>query len=299
MGTYRDLDHLYGVWSRRELLGKGVSYDRISGRLRTRRWQEPLPGVIVTHGGPLDEYGRRVVALRYAGRGAVLSHRTAAALLGLRVPEDLVDVTVPHGRRRISVAFVRTHQSRRGGARCRRQGLWCTSAARTVVDVAGTMRELDDVRALVADAVQRGLTTVGSIGLELRQAPRRGSALSRRAFDEVATGARSAGEARFLELARTAGLPPCTPNARVHAGGRWFRVDALWEAERLVVEIDGQAWHLGAAAWEQDLRRQNLLIAAGYTVLRFPVRRLRDDPAGVIAEVAAALANLHCGQLVS
>ncbi len=102
-------------------------------------------------------------------------------------------------------------------------------------------------------------------------------------------GARSAGEAEFVRLVQRSGLPTPEFNARVETAEGSFLVDALWRDYGLGVEIDGAAWHLDVLSWERDLRRQNLVHTAGVTLLRFPVRRLRDDPAGVVDELRAAL----------
>jgi very-short-patch-repair endonuclease len=218
-----------------------------------------------------------------------LSHSSAANIHGLRVIESSVEISVPHGLRRPPTQFVRTHQSRRPLIPTFRSGLPCTPIARTVVDVACSMSARDDVRALVSDAVQRGLTTVPALLRETDRLPRSRPRWLRLALDEVAAGARSAGEAEFLRLVRLARLPMPELNARVRAGGRTYTVDALWADLRIVVEIDGAAHHAGIREWEADLRRQNALHAAGYIVLRFPVRRLHVDPAGVVDELRVVL----------
>lgn len=68
-----------------------------------------------------------------------------------------------------------------------------------------------------------------------------------------------------------------------------FRVDALWAEYGVAAEIDGAAWHLNAPNWERDLQRQNKILASGLMLLRFPVRRLRTDGAGVHTEIRTAL----------
>lgn len=88
---------------------------------------------------------------------------------------------------------------------------------------------------------------------------------------------------------REAGLPPPQLNAPIRTPRGTFYADALWAEERLIVEIDGAAWHLDAKSWRHDLWRQNLLINAGYRVLRFPVLRLKEDAPAVIAEIRTAL----------
>lgn len=227
--------------------------------------------------------------MKYGGPGTLLSHRTAGALLGLRIAAATVDITIPHGRRRTDVEFVTVHQSRRLSPWLLRSGIPCAGVARTVVDIASLLRRRDDVRALVSDSVQRRLTTVAELGQELAQAPRRGTLLLRGVLAEVGAGARSAGEAAFRELVRQAGLPEPELNVDVRTAGGRYCVDMLWRKYGVAVEIDGMEWHLNAEFWRRDLLRQNHLHAAGVVVLRFPVTRLTADPTGVIAEIRATL----------
>jgi very-short-patch-repair endonuclease len=108
---------------------------------------------------------------------------------------------------------------------------------------------------LVSDAVQRRLTTIDSVIREAAQAPKRGSSLLNQAVSEVAAGARSAGEAAFLELLRRAGIAEPELNAEITINGRRYVVDALWRDLGVVVEIDGMAWHLSGEQWQDDLQR--------------------------------------------
>ena len=92
---------------------------------------------------------------------------------------------------------------------------------------------------------------------------------------------RSELERRFLELCRDAGLPRPAMNAWV-AG---HEVDALWEDQRLVVELDGRSFHETRAAFERDRIRDAALQLAGYRVLRVTRRRLEAEPEAVIAAI--------------
>jgi very-short-patch-repair endonuclease len=67
-------------------------------------------------------------------------------------------------------------------------------------------------------------------------------------------------------------------------------VDQLWPEQRVVVEADGRETHDTASAFERDRRRDVALQLAGFLVLRFTRRRLREEPGAVLREVAAALA---------
>ena len=88
-----------------------------------------------------------------------------------------------------------------------------------------------------------------------------------------------------MRLLRRAGLAPDETNARVE--GR--EVDLVWRSRRLVVEVDGYAYHRGRAAFERDRRRDADLQAAGYRVIRVTWRQLVEAPERVIAQIARAL----------
>jgi very-short-patch-repair endonuclease len=97
---------------------------------------------------------------------------------------------------------------------------------------------------------------------------------------------RSEAERRLLALIRAAGLPP--PRTNVHVGP--YEVDFLWPAHRLVVEVDGFAFHSSRAAFERDRRRDADLQARGLRVTRVTWRQLEREPHAVVARLAAALA---------
>ncbi|MGI8814055.1 MAG: endonuclease domain-containing protein [Pseudonocardia sp.] len=52
-----------------------------------------------------------------------------------------------------------------------------------------------------------------------------------------------------------------------------YRVDFAFPVARLVVEVDGWAWHSDAARFRSDRARQNALVLAGWAVLRFHLAR--------------------------
>ena len=76
-----------------------------------------------------------------------------------------------------------------------------------------------------------------------------------------------------------------------HRSGGPKVVDALWRSLGKGVEIDGAGFHVDAAAWSADLRRQNAIQTEGIVLLRIAARRLWTEPAAVLAEIAAFLAS--------
>jgi very-short-patch-repair endonuclease len=96
---------------------------------------------------------------------------------------------------------------------------------------------------------------------------------------------RSEAEDRFLTLVRKAGLRQPETNVLI----RDFEVDALWRAERLVVEIDGFAFHSSPEAFERDRQRDGVLAAAGFRVMRTTWRQLTSEPEALLVRLAQAL----------
>ncbi|HEX4691573.1 MAG TPA: DUF559 domain-containing protein, partial [Solirubrobacteraceae bacterium] len=84
-------------------------------------------------------------------------------------------------------------------------------------------------------------------------------------WDGRSAPARSALEEQFLDLCRRAGLPHPDVNTRIEG----IEVDFAWPAQRLIVEVDGFAFHGGPAAFERDRARDAALALTGWRVLRF------------------------------
>ncbi len=116
--------------------------------------------------------------------------------------------------------------------------------------------------------------------------PRRAAAVL--ALASPASGSVPETQARLIFLA--ANLPPPVEQFEIRVDARLLaRVDFAWLLERLIVEIDGFAHHSSRKAFERDRARQNDLVLAGWTVLRFTSAQLRDQPTSVAAAVAQAL----------
>ncbi len=99
------------------------------------------------------------------------------------------------------------------------------------------------------------------------------------------TRTRSHLERRFLALCAKHGLP--APGVNLIVEG--LEVDAVWPDRRLVVELDGHAYHRTRAAFERDRERDAALQVAGYRVVRFTHRHLNHDPAKAIRTLRSLL----------
>lgn len=297
------------VAHRRELADRGVTVGRIRRAVASGRWQEPVPGVIVGHGGPLSQRQRWLVGLGHAGPEGCLSHRSALVVRGCRVEElpaarrvagvrgrytdppegGLVEISVPHGRHLRSSGFVVVHQSRRPLDPVVMEGLSVVRAARAAVDVAVTAQRRSEVDHVISHVLQRGLVTVEELAEETRALGRRSTAWLRAAVTDAARGMRSVGESDLRRVVVAAGLPEPEWNAPVDTPLGTFFVDALWRQYGVAAEADGAAFHLSAEDWSEDLVRQNAIQGTGLVLMRFPIRRLRGAPLVCGQEIWAAL----------
>jgi hypothetical protein len=264
-------------------------------------WQTMLPGVYLTHAGrPADEQ-REMAALLYAGPRSVLTGAAALRRHGLsaarpggdaRDQPSPVDVLVPHGSRRADVAFTRLHRTSRLPAPfCIAGEIRFALPPRAVADAVRPMNDLANVRAVVAEAVQRGRCSIQHLAGELAAGPMPGSGLFRLALAEVAEGIRSAIEGDLRDLIRWARLPTPLYNPRLLVDGEFLAIpDCWWPDSGVAGEADSRAWHFSPDDWEQTLARHARMSAHGIIVLHLTTQRIRFKRREVAEELRRALA---------
>ena len=257
-----------GVVTTAQLAEAGIGRRSVAHRVQHGRLTPLHRGVYRV--GPIDApYGREMAAI--LATGGALSHHSAAAVWGFRPPHQ-GDVHVTAAGR--SRQGVRVHRSPSVDAAVH-YGLRLTPPARTLHDLAPHLRQHDLDRA-VEEAVIRGLTTPDE--LTSRPALRRATIAEPRLT-------RSEAERRLLRLIEEARLERPATNVRVNG----WEVDAFWPRHRLVVEVDGYAFHGNRAAFERDRRKDAALTAAGYRVVRITWRQIADEPHRTVALLARLL----------
>jgi len=287
-----------GLITRQQLEACGLSPSQIKRWVRDRRLHPVLRTVYVL--GPPNVGPRaRMRAAALACPGAVISHRSAAALLGLRkVAPVVIDVIPPleHGRK---IDGIKAHRVPFPGPTELRTayGIPCTTVARAIVDLAGT-HGIDKLREAVEMAATRGVLDIAAVEAVLANGPRRRGAPTLRIVidewrpvEETARHStiRSLFEAKLLPLVAAAGLPIPQMNAPVRTAERILEVDLFWPEQRFVVEADSRRHHAIEVAFERDHKRTRELIAAGYGVLRVSWREAEREPQAVFAVIRTEL----------
>lgn len=112
----------------------------------------------------------------------------------------------------------------------------------------------------------------------------------RAALDLIRVGAWSRPESLLRLLVVRSGLPEPVPNAPIRLpGGRIARPDLAWLDRRVAIEYDGSAFH-GRDGWDADAARHELLVDAGWTVVRVRSSDLFHHPAQLAARLRARFA---------
>jgi very-short-patch-repair endonuclease len=161
-----------------------------------------------------------------------------------------------------------------------------------LLDLAGVLTTQRLERALNEAEVLRLTDRLSVPDLLERYPRRRGSAVLRALFRDrsaVRGITRRELEERFRAVLADTDLPRPRLNAHVSVRGRFFEVDCLWAAQRLIVELDGRESHATELAFEKDRERDRLLLVEGWRVTRVTWRQLRDDAPAVIADLRSLL----------
>jgi hypothetical protein len=283
----------HGVITRSQTRTCGMSDATLRHRIREGGpWRVLLPGVYASFTGPTTVPQRETAALLYAGPGSMITGPSALAFHRIRSPQTrVVDVLVPVERRRRSVGFVRVSRTSRTPRLLYPKGpIRYVPPDRAIADAVRGLRDLGDVRAIVADGVQKGTVQVWHLAEELSHGSVQGSARLRRVLGEVADGVRSSAEGDLHTLVRRERLPEPMYNPRLFAGDSFIASpDAWWPEAAVAGEIESRQWHLSPADWERTMARAAQMSAYGIVVLHFPPSRLRNEPRQVAQEIRSAL----------
>jgi very-short-patch-repair endonuclease/predicted transcriptional regulator of viral defense system len=282
----------HGVVARRQLIERGATAEAVDVRRERRRIHPLHPGVYAVGHRVLSQRGRWMAAVLSAGDGAVLSHRSAAALWGIRSGSG-GQIHVTTDRKSRSTGPLRRHYSVLAADEIAIvDAIPVTNVPRTIFDLAAEAPP-EAVEAALREAEYRRLYDKLSLPDLLVRHPRRRGASSVRAA--LARLGESPGridsdlEERFLPFLDQHGLPRPHFNVWLEVEGERYRVDCLWPAARQIVELDGWDGHRTLTAFREDRARDRRLRAAGYGVTRIAWSQLDTEPLALAADLRKLL----------
>jgi very-short-patch-repair endonuclease len=284
--------HQHGVVARRQLLALGFSPEQIGRRIRRGSLHVVQRGVYAVGHSAIGIRGGWLAAVLTYGTESVLSHRSAGALWGMvSFAPGSIDVTCPkrwRRRRGINVHRASIPDDEISVV----DEIPTTGVFRTLLDLA-SVQSREQLERAMNEAEVLGLTDSISLAALLARHRRRPGTVMLRAILDDAQRARGVTrrelERRFAETLASTDLRRPHRNAAVAVAGRFFEVDCLWQAQRLIVELDGGFVHGTWRTAERDRERDRLLQADGWRVVRITWRQLRNDAPAVIADLRRLL----------
>jgi hypothetical protein len=284
--VWRLADRQHGVVTREQLLALGMGARSIEHRLANGRLHSVMRGVYAVGRPGLDKRGWWMAAVLACGPEALLSHRSAAALWGIRRARKVeirrgdIHVVVPRGNSKLRPG-IRAHRRHDHAAPRRREvdGIPVTHPVATLVDLAAGLPD-GQLEAAVNEADHLRLVDPERLRNEIDALPRwLGSGRLRRLLDKpTITLATTELERLFLPLAFKAGLPAPLTQARLDG----YRVDFYWPDLGIVVETDSLRYHRTPFRQASDKRRDNAHAGSGLTTLRFTHGQVLHEPAYVL-----------------
>jgi very-short-patch-repair endonuclease/predicted transcriptional regulator of viral defense system len=281
----------HGIVTRQQLLTLGFSSRSIEHRRATGRLHLVGRGVYAVGWPALDRRRQWMAAVLACGEDAALSHRSAAALLGIgsEVP-GRIDVSV---RRRSELRrpglLVRGRPSLKAEEIGVSEGMPVTSPVRTLIDLT-TELEIVAVERAVNDADKRDLIEPEQLKLALNSyAGEPGVRPLRELLDKLTFRLSDSDlEIYFRRIVTASKLPVPLSKQRVNR----FEVDFFWPELGLVVETDGLRYHRTPSAQTRDARRDRAHVMAGMTPLRFTHYEVRYEPPRVAKALTKTIAML-------
>ncbi|MGC4960601.1 DUF559 domain-containing protein [Gordonia sp. DT101] len=272
-----------GVFTSVQAGACGVDSDGARRRVSTGEWIRVVRSVYRVSNRKLDARMRMRIAVLSAGPGSALYGSCAAWWHGLITkPSSTITVIAPHGRhgRPVDGALV-WHRTVAPMDLTVVDGLTVTSIPLTVLDASVDIV----VRVMDSALLREQVTLIELVDTQHRNSGRRGSARSRIMLAAMSAGARSEAERKAVAVLSSSDVSGWATN--VPACG--YILDLAVVEHKIAIEIDGFAFHSDAEAFQHDRERQNVLVANGWTVLRFTWHDLTERPGWVLAQIRAAI----------
>lgn len=275
----------HGLITRGQARGLGLTEAAIRYRIRAGRGSRVRTGVFVLRGVPPSWEQTALAAVLAGGERSWASHGTAATLWGLRgFDEDRLEITVPL-ERRPRVEGVRVHRSgtiQEVELRTT-SGVPVLSPARTIVDLSSRL-DVAGLGRLVDEGLRRGVLSLSALDRVVRRLPGIAPGRSPKKIAQVLAdrvpGYGPSGsdlEQWVFDILVGAGLPAPVRQHKVVVGSMTYYIDLAYPTKLVAIEVDGFEFHRERTTFDADRARQNDLVRAGWTILRFTSRSTTEE----------------------
>ncbi len=288
----------FGLLTVEQLRKEGVTKSCQATLVRQGMLETIRPGVVRIMGAP-DCWEQQLGAVTLtSGTPLGASHRSALRLWDLRNRFEGLEVSVRYpGNRRLPGVIVHRSVDLIERDLTVVKGIRVTSVARTICD-AGLIFPPSEVQRITDHAVATGLVSPAELMAVRRRVGehgRNGVVKLEGAVEGLpkdAGDADSGPEVELLRVLEKAGLPTPARQYSVTAAGNQYYIDLCYPEARVALEYDGVDPHTRFDRFVDDRRRQNDLVTAGWTVLRYTKVDLRDRREALVAQVRRNLRHL-------
>ncbi len=278
----------FGVIGRDQCRAAGLSDRQIDSLISRGCLRSAGRGVLRVAGAPVQPETAMWSAV-LATRGVLVATSAAFVWQLVPVPPRYLQLAIPADRRAVAPAGTVVRRCDIPAAELTtRFGLPVTSRRRSALDHLASST-IVEATTFADRAISQGWLAIAD--LEGRLATRTlGNPIVRRVLGTLSYGAEAESERRLHRLLSAAGIAGWVPNHPVRLGGRLVaRIDIAFVELRIAIEVDGIAYHGDRNRFQRDRARQNTLVTAGWTVLRFTWEDLTCRPERVVAIIAAAI----------
>jgi len=277
----------YGNVTRTQLTRLGLSHGAIVNRVAKGRLFRVFRGVYSVGRRPATPQEWASAAVLAAGAGAALSHSSAMALWGFwRRWDKPYEVTIVGDRRTNGIRVHRSSTLRRRDVTAQ-LGIRVTSPARALLDIAPRLTDRSLKRTVNSALGSLWLTEDQLAETVARHPNARGAKRIAKLIGLPGTPTRSGWEDDFPAFCAAHDLP--APVMGVPLFG--YVVDALFPAERVIVELDSWDFHKGKIPFEADRDRDADALAHGYVTVRMTWERIDERPVREARRLHTILAN--------
>lgn len=275
----------HGNITTRQLLDCGLDDKAIAWRVRKGRLYRVYRGVYSVGHLPLNPQAWAGAAVLACGPGAALSHGSGMVLWGYwRQWERPFEVTIVGDRR---PKAIRVHRSTTLHWRdvTKQLGIRVTTPGRTLIDMAPRLSD-KSLKRVVNKALNSLWLTEDQLAESLARHP---CARIAKLIGRAGTPPRSGWEDEFPAWCARYGLPEPVMGQPLHG----YIVDALFPAERVIVELDSKQFHMGTIPFEGDRDRDADMLAHGFVTVRITWERIHQAPGPEAARLQTILDQAH------
>ncbi len=285
----------FGLLTAAQLTTAGYSERMVATRVRDGQFIRRGKGVLQLAGVETSWEQDLMAAVLGCQPTATASHRAAARLWGMRAVDPEVEVSIRFPRDcRVEGVIVHRSRDLEPDDISTVDGIPVTTPERTICDLGLTFPE-HEVARILRHAIAAGLVDrreLWAMRTRTSKQGRNGTGVLERVLSAIPRGAEqteSGLEVLFLSLCDRFNVPAPVLQLPVRVQGRNFRLDFAWPSRRVFVEVDGAKFHSTFRQIADDGKRQNLLVLAGWTPLRFTYSDLVDQPGGCVRALRNAL----------